>query len=179
MPRHSSDLIWDKRKGRNGNNEKVKTLQKSGQTSCERGVCEDRTYVQILWLQSECSLRDWRMCALAASEIYSFMLNNVLFVATIWPVGKHQRNSESSRSSGSSKQWKQCTQREKDVSVCVQEEEAKRGERDTEINIQRKRGKEQPPSFTGRLGCSSRELEEVFCVSVNACMCVVEGLVLA
>lgn len=40
-----------------------------------------------------------------------------------------------------------------DVSVCVREDEAERGRRDTEINIQRKRGKEQPPSFSGRLGC--------------------------
>lgn len=33
----------------------------------------------------------------------------------------------------------------KDVSVCVEEEEAERGEWDTEINTQRKGGKEQPP----------------------------------
>lgn len=45
------------------------------------------------------------------------------------------------------------TERMKDVSVCAEEEEAERGEQDTEINIQRKRGKEQPPSVLGCLGC--------------------------
>ena len=41
------------------------------------------------------------------------------------------------------------TERREDVSVYAQEEEAARGRRDTQINIQRKRGKEQPPSFLG------------------------------
>ncbi len=57
-----------------------------------------------------------------------------------------------------------------DVSVCVQEEEAERGRRAREINIQRKRGKERPPSFSGRLGCSRQGVEEVACVSVNVCV---------
>lgn len=34
------------------------------------------------------------MCVFDAGEIYSFMLNNLLFEVTIWLVGKHQRKTD-------------------------------------------------------------------------------------
>lgn len=91
------------------------------------------------------------MYALDAGEIYSLMMNNLLFEATIWLAGKHQRKTlhgaaapdpQSNISSVHKVRRCQC--------LCSRG----RGRRDTEINIQRKRENEQPPSILGRLGCS-------------------------
>lgn len=98
------------------------------------------------------------MCALDAGKIYSFMLNNLLFEESVWLVGKLQRKTHRGAADPDPQSNESSLQRERerareDVSVCAQEEEAARGRRNTEINIQRKRGKEQPPSFLGCLGC--------------------------